>query len=354
MDFWDLVKLMWRRWYVTVPMLLVTALAAGWIVVTVGPEYQATGYVTVVPPAVQRQPESGQTTQVNPWNEEALADAASIRLQGKTLRDEMAAAGYEAKWSVEITGRLPVINMEVVAPTAEQAIDTMHALQEVVEQEVAERQSEYNVSDGEHFTTVRYDQGESVETTASRLRRTLVAVVAAGLIFTVAAVAAFDAVARWRRSRRGSQPQTSFRLPTLPLAAAAEPASDDGPRRRYAFGGSGRAAPANGSAAVPSGNGDRPIPQPTEPTSPAPVSVSGSASVGSASVGSASGSASVGSASGSASVGSASVGESPLPVPDDSTVVLPLSNVPWAGRGKNGGRGANRDRDDRSTEASTP
>jgi capsular polysaccharide biosynthesis protein len=350
MDFWDLVKLMWRRWYVTVPMLLVTAVAAGWIVVNVGPEYQATGYVTVVPPAVQRQPESGQTTQVNPWNEEALADAASIRLQGKSLRDEMAAAGYEAKWSVEITGRLPVINMEVVAPTAEQAIETMHALQGVVEQEVAERQSEYTVSDGERFTTVRYDQGESVETTASRLRRTLVAVVAAGLILTVASVAAFDAVARWRRSRREDQPQTGFRLP--PAAASPEPPRGDAPRRRYAYGGTGQAAPTNGSAAVPSGNGDHPIPMATEPISPAPVSASGSASVSPASVGSASGSASVGSASGSASVGSS--GESPLPVPDDSTVVLPLSNVPWAGRGKNGGRGMNRDRDDRSAEASKP
>jgi hypothetical protein len=282
MDFWDLVTLMWRRWYVTAPMLLLTLAGVGWIMGTVGPEYQATGYVTVVPPTVFQPPEAGKTSRVNPWNEEALADAARIRLEGKSLRDELAAAGFVGEWAVEITGRLPVISVQVVAPTSEQALTTVHELQGVVEAEVQARQAEYDLPEGEQFTAVRYDQGESVETTASRMRRTLVAVVAAGLFLTAAVVVSFDALARWRLSRRGGGA-------AAPLARATVAAAGE-PRRGYLVGtaGAGVSARANGATAsalpngaelplpVPLAISPTPVPDPV-PTSPAAEPPSGAA-----------------------------------------------------------------------------
>jgi hypothetical protein len=307
MDFWDLVKVMWRRWYVTAPMLLLTAGAAGWIATSVGPEYQATGHVTVVPPAVQRQPESGQASRVNPWNEEALADAARIRLEGKPLRDELAAAGHSGQWAVEITGRLPVISIEVVASTPEQALSTMHMLQAVVEEEVHGRQAELNLEEGAEYTTVRYDQGESIETTNSRLRRALVAVLGAGMILTTGVVIGFDAVARWRRSRS-------------PAAKAEEP------RRRYLY------------SNLPAGANGRPAPEfPLPVKLPAGVEHSAVAPVSPAP------------AASSAPVMHAGEHTQRLPVgeltqklptppgpPEESTIILPLANVPWAGQKKNG------------------
>ncbi|MGH3680160.1 MAG: hypothetical protein ACRDT2_07900, partial [Natronosporangium sp.] len=240
MDFWDVAKLMWRRWYLTAPMLLLTAFAAGWIVVTVGPEYQATGYVAVVPPNVQRAPEVGQPSQVNPWNEEALAHAASIRLTGRQVADELATAGFAGEWTVEVNGQLPVLAVEVVAPTADQALDTMHELQAVVEEEVAARQAEHELLPGELITTVTYDQAESVDTTASRQRRALVAVVGAGLILTTGVVIAVDALIRWRRRHR--PPAAVAPAP----ARAQAPAPTDAPTlRRYAY----RTAPAPEQAA---------------------------------------------------------------------------------------------------------
>lgn len=300
MDFWDLVKVMWRRWYITAPMLLLTAVAAGYIGSTVGPEYQATGHISVVPPLVQRLPGGeGEASRVNPWNQEALADAARIRLEGKQLHDQLAAAGHDGEWAVAITGLLPVVTIEVVAGSPEEALTIMHMLQSVVEEEVRGRQVELNLEDGEEFTTVRYDQGESIETTNSRLRRALVAVLGAGVIMTTGVVLAFDAVTRWRRSRS-------------PSAKAEEP------RRRYLYG--GMPAGTNGRPSAP--EFPLPVRLPAEPTSSAPISPAPASTVP------------------AEHTQKLPVGELtqrlPTTPPEESTIILPLANVPWAGQKKNG------------------
>lgn len=132
MDFWDVAKLIWRHWYVSAPMLLITAAAATWVGYNVGPDYQATGHVAVLPPVVHREG-TGQLVRVNPWSEESLADAAAIRLQGKPLKDEFLAAGAKAEWTVEVTGRLPVIRLEVVTDTPEHAREAIRKLLDVVD-----------------------------------------------------------------------------------------------------------------------------------------------------------------------------------------------------------------------------
>ena len=122
MDLWDLTKVMFRRWYLTAPMVLATIVATFWITTTTGPDYEASGHVAVIPPEVQRVAEAGEMLRVSPWNEEALAHAAQIRLEAKRLQEDLQEQGYHGEWSVEVSGRLPVVSIAVVAPTAEQAV----------------------------------------------------------------------------------------------------------------------------------------------------------------------------------------------------------------------------------------
>lgn len=324
MDLWDLTKLMWRRWYVTVPMLLLTALAVSLVVVNVGPEYQATGHVAVVPSPLQRQAAAGEVTLINPWNEEALAHAASIRLESAQLADELAARGYKGEWSVEVTGRLPVITIEVVAPTAEEAVAILRQLQAVVEEEVQLRQDDLNLPDDELITTVRYDEGESIETTASRLRRIVVAVAGAGFVLTMGVVVAFDALVRWRlaRSRRGE--------PVPAPAPAPRIGAGEQVRPRYEF----TTAPTPGPVASGNGAGrHEPLPtvakRSTEP--PAPISPPPSEPAPAAPAAWPPEAEPVSSAP--------PASQEPVagaePSDQDSTIVLPLSNAPWAGRRRN-------------------
>lgn len=243
MDFWDVAKLMWRRWRITVPMLLLTTVGAVWTGFTVSPSYQETTHVAVLPPTVFRNPNPtspAAVSRVNPWTEEALADAATIRLQGKRLHDEMAAAGLKGDWSVTVTGRLPVIVVEVVAPTAEHAHGITTRLLDIVDQEVRSRQDERKVVMDEQITTVRYNDGETIDTVTSRTTRALVAVVALGLILTTALVVVFDVLVRRRERNRAAAPTSAARFPvqvsfdqaaarTVNLTHAAKAANGDGP-----------------------------------------------------------------------------------------------------------------------------
>ena len=223
MDFWDVAKLMWRRWAVTVPALLITVAATIWVAVTVEPDYQVTGHVAVVGPSIQRSAGNSDVTRVNPWSSEALADAAAIRLQGKALADELAAEGFDGSWEAGVTGRLPVIRIEVVAERPEYAQATLERLREVIDEEVSGLQAAHNVPPEERITTVSYDGGESVEPVTGKVKRAIMVVFAAGLIITVGLAVAVDAMARRRQAKRAEQ--------AAPTPGAPEPV-----RPRYQFG----------------------------------------------------------------------------------------------------------------------
>jgi hypothetical protein len=219
MDLWDLTKLMFRRWYVTAPLVLATLGALIWIAQTTEPDYVATGHVAVIPPEVHRVATAGEAVRSSPWNEEALAHASQIRLEGKRLLEETAETGLQGGWTVTVSGRLPVITLEVVASSPEQAIATLHHLQDVIAEEVRHRQEEYAVPADEQIRTVRYDTGESIETSLGGLRRALVAATGAGAILTVAVVMVFDALARRRQRRHPGGEAAGIPLGTLPAPA---------------------------------------------------------------------------------------------------------------------------------------
>src|SRR6185312_15910213 len=68
-DFWDLTKLLFRRWYVATPLLVVTVLIGGWTYSTVEPDYKAVSYVQLVPPPA---PTTKDAQIRNPWVELGL------------------------------------------------------------------------------------------------------------------------------------------------------------------------------------------------------------------------------------------------------------------------------------------
>lgn len=289
MDFWDVAKLMWRRWAVTVPALLITVAATVWVAVTVEPDYQVTGHIAVVGPSIQRSAGGETVTRVNPWSSEALADAAAIRLQGKALADQLAAEGFGGSWEAGVTGRLPVIRVEVVAERPEYAQATLERLRAIIDDEVAGLQAQHNVPPEEQITTVSYDGGESVEAVTGKVKRAIMVVCAAGLILTTGLVVAVDALAR-RRQAKVAAP-TGGPTPRF-----------DGARPRYQFGGpaaaSGAAAPSSGSAPM-AGRSNGHDSEPTSVLEPPPARPDYS-----------------------------SRPTSPAPAPpigDDSTIVLPLS-----------------------------
>src|SRR5690606_26126164 len=229
MDLWDLTKVMFRRWYLTLPLIAVTAAAAVWTVQVRGPDYEATGHVAVLPPTVQRVAAPGETTlRVSPWTQQALAEAARIRLEGGRLRDTLAREGYRGEWTVEVTGEVPVITLVVIAPSAQSARATLHRLEDEIDREVESLQGAYGVPPAERIQSVRYEAGESVSTSASSLRRAVVAAVAAGLGLTVPGAGARDGLLRRRRRRREYATAAVAAVVATPSAVAGPTGGDRG------------------------------------------------------------------------------------------------------------------------------
>lgn len=110
MDLWDLTRLLFRRWYVALPILLASVLTAALVGQSVKPDYRSTGNLVLIPapgpvePANPKQPTAERPK--NPWGDlglEALGNAAILKvLDQKTLKG-LADSGLSDSITVQVT-----------------------------------------------------------------------------------------------------------------------------------------------------------------------------------------------------------------------------------------------------------
>ncbi|NES30522.1 hypothetical protein GCE86_05485 [Micromonospora terminaliae] len=200
MDLWDVTKVLWRRRWIALPMLLVSALVAFYVVSTVRSDYQATGHLTLLPPSQQRavDPKATKTPQtVSPWNVYSLADALVIYAGRADVKREFATAGFSEEFTVTIGGtQLPIVEAEVVAPSPEKARATLDRLIDLLGQQLKRLQAPFGVEGGEAITAEVLDSGQNIEVLSSAKKRMLIVVVAIGLVLTVSICLGVDALRR--------------------------------------------------------------------------------------------------------------------------------------------------------------
>jgi hypothetical protein len=230
MDLWDVTKLMARRWYVAVPMLLLTMLAAVWVVSTVKPDYEATTNVTLLPPQLRSDLPTEQAKRVNPWDTNSLTIATVTYLENKRLHEEMEARGLSDTWESDIDIRFPsLLIIKVTADSPEKARATAQALLDGIKEEVKRQQANLNLKPGEEITTVGFDDGSNLEKATSKVKRALIVVVGVGVILTIAFTIGLDAFLRWRATRRrrkaeaaAKEPAAGAETPKTPVTPAAD------------------------------------------------------------------------------------------------------------------------------------
>lgn len=313
MDLWDVVKLMVRRWYASVPMLLLTMIAVLWTGIHVSPNYTAEGNLMMLPPATEIVAEAGQERTVNPWSTDALSGAVVTRLRNRALAEQLKTEGYRASWEV---GRdlefYSVLAIKVTSPTADEAHAATERLLQVAEAEVRERQAPYRLTDGEKINTIRLGSGEIAEVARGNQMRALIVVLGAFGILTMGVTIAVDALMCWRARRTALPPARIW---------AVEPVS----------GGQGGAVPGNGGQpaaidapnAANGGGGEATVPAGIRvryragvpvPVEPGDASAAGPVDAVAAPV--------------PAPAPDVIPAQDPKPG-DDTTIVLPLSNVGW-------------------------
>ncbi|MEN3309452.1 MAG: hypothetical protein V7603_5654 [Micromonosporaceae bacterium] len=202
MDFWDLTKLLVRRWYVAVPLLLLTAVGAVGLAATIKPDYIADSYITMVPP---NSPATTGVVTRNPWLQSgliALGSAAIYSTQDASVVQRMVKDGYSDNFTLAFDGNSPIIKVEVTATSKAQAKGTVEEVAQLFSQSVKLLQSESNPRDDEYITTRRLDRGDNLKSSTTKLKRAVIAIVGAGLLMSIALTAMFDAILQRRARRR--------------------------------------------------------------------------------------------------------------------------------------------------------
>lgn len=229
MDFWDLTKLLFRRWYVAVPLLLLSAAGTVYAGVIIKPNYVATSYVQLVPPAVTPKQSDGKTAQPrNPWLDlgvSSLGKATILTVQDQKVVKQLEKAGFSDTFTLTLDSTLPIVTFEVIAGSEQQASRTNEELVKRFDAGVAALQADYGPAKDQVITARRLDLGTNITESTSKVKRAIVAIGAVSLLFSIAVTVIFDAVMRRRAlSRAGSRAVTDDQVARGAVAELAAPA----------------------------------------------------------------------------------------------------------------------------------
>jgi hypothetical protein len=209
MDLLDLLKMMVRRWYVAVPVVVVTLGIALFVGSQIRPEYKASSAVLLIPPTTRQTqpvgPPSASPRPGNPWvqvGEDAMAQALKISVSTKEARDRVSKAGGDPAYEVGLVTRSSILTFDVTTTSEDRARATMKAVIDLVRTEVANRQAQYKPKPGEDITAQVLDPGDNVQPSRSNVLRAEIVIVGIGILLAAAATVMFDAVQRRRRSTK--------------------------------------------------------------------------------------------------------------------------------------------------------
>jgi|HigsolmetaAR206D_1030411.scaffolds.fasta_scaffold01181_7 hypothetical protein len=263
MDLLDLLKLMFRRWYLSAPIVVGTLGAALAFGLAIQPEYKTEAAVLLVPPTTATAPPApGATPRPgNPWlriGENAMAQAVQIAVSSHDARTKVAAAGGDPDYEVGLVNRSSILTIAVTAPTESSARATVVTVTQLIHDEVAGRQAEYRPNPGEQITTQVLDPGLNIVQSRSNVLRAQVVIVVIGLLLAAVAAVGYDAVLRRRATVR-----SGHRDPRTPVAFSPGQATVGTARPRMAVDGSPPAhrtagTPASAARPAPPAEGGRP------------------------------------------------------------------------------------------------
>jgi len=349
-DLWDLTRLIVRRWYFTVPVLLVTLVGVLIASRTVQPDYSASGHLQLVPPATREESAAVKATRVhNPWLDLGvvqLGQAEILKVQDQRVLKELVAGGYSDNVVITIDYPTTYFSIEVIGTSPQQATNTVKKVMSLLSRDVEDEQKQIaGVSPEDFVTTIPLDHGDKVTVVKSKVIRVIIVGAGIGLLTTFAFTIGMDALLR-RRARRQGGPAEQSAEAAGPLAGGPVNGTANGtaavPVQRVNGDLGDAAAAAVRRASVPAAAASVPG---TTASAPVPSSRTGKVFRSKASEAGETGPIVVAYHQTSErrpddveAIGpdgaryEVEVVSGPLQVPSDATIVLPLSHNDWAAR----------------------
>jgi capsular polysaccharide biosynthesis protein len=210
MEVRDLTRPLFRRWYLALPILLVSGLVAVLFAGSVEPDYRATGNMVLIPapgdPTDAAPSKPGRAARPkNPWSDlgfQALGNAAILSAVDKEARTRFDAAGLSDRITVDMAIHSPIFIIEVIGTSPAQTTATVREVIKLLAAEVAAQQQRYGVMPQDTITTLTLTEGTDVKAVTSKVKRALIGAIGLGLLLTAAATIGLDALLRWHGSRR--------------------------------------------------------------------------------------------------------------------------------------------------------
>jgi hypothetical protein len=224
LDFWDLTVIIFRRWKVSLPLLLLAVGATAFVAVTAKPDYTMTSYVQLIPARVAPTDNPANAALRNPWNQlgvYTLGQAAIYATQDHEFLESLEAAKHTDNFTLTMTQPNPIVTVEVVGSTRADARATTELVIARLRGLVQSLQTGAGVQDKDIIATHRLDGGQNLEAAAGKVKRAVAAVAVAGLLVMAGGALGFDAFARRRARKRQEREQIESSLQDGPSTGAA-------------------------------------------------------------------------------------------------------------------------------------
>jgi hypothetical protein len=204
-DFWDLTVLIFRRWKIALPLLLIAIGATVTVAFTAKPDYTMTSYVQFIPAKVAATDDPNAANLRNPWNQlglNTLGQAAIYATQDQGFIDSLKASHHTDTFTLTMTYPNPIVTIEVVGKNKPDALETTTLILNRLRGFSESLQRNSGVKDADIIATQRLDQGQNVKPSTSKVKRAILAVAAAGLVMTAGGTVGLDALLRRRARKR--------------------------------------------------------------------------------------------------------------------------------------------------------
>lgn len=205
MDFFDLAKLMLRWRYVTVPLIVLTFVAAFTVSARAQPEFTAQGSLMLVGPTTSETTD-GEVATANPLLSQngALPTTAYVTALAATspqVRTLLGGEGLSTTYDVAAESRLPIVLLEVRAPTREMATNTALRLVELIDEDLRLRQDAADIPNDQRVTADVIGISSAGGADYGGRTRLRIVIILFGLVATIGVAFGLEALRRHRRDR---------------------------------------------------------------------------------------------------------------------------------------------------------
>lgn len=241
MYLWDIMGALRRRWYIVIPGLLVTVIAAGVVTRIVPQTYQATGSVLLISPAVVGgggpDAKAGSNPYLNFGNAlGAAAEVVSASVNSDETAQQTKARGATGSYIVAMppNSDAPLVSIEATASDGAMAIYTMNTVIGEFRARLLQVQQEAGAPSDQYIRAQSVTTPKNASVVRASLIRALAVVLIVGVLFSCGAALILEAIRRGRVRRRSpstADDQDATNNGPVARASRAELQSDEMGRR---------------------------------------------------------------------------------------------------------------------------